>query len=262
MSCLRPCAVGGHGRKGSYQLRLARPTVGTVPAFRAFFVFRPERGAENQPTNPDTMLRPYIPLQTKFCIIDGKSVRVYTPPFSATGTPAVDNNPASKAPESGNGGLFSEVGAEHLNSSRRSCVTCFSRRFRTRFFTLPSVGGPFFLCEILRNPTNSQVRPRMLRPVLRCRTERPYSGGTKAWTVIPKAVRKSVLWGRSVPLFSYAPAGIRCMWQSEDAEMNRRKTQKSLIPTSRNTGTSTVRNRKPHINFAPRRGSAHPINHF
>lgn len=90
------------------------------------------------------------------------------------------------------------------------CVSVVaSRPLRTRFFTLPPAGGPFFPCEILRNPTNSQVRPRMLRPVLRCRTERPYSGGTpmivrgaKAWIVTPKAVRKSVLWRRSVPLFS------------------------------------------------------------
>lgn len=139
-----PCIsvqVACTGVRTATTLRLARPVDGAVPAFRAFFAFRPEQGAGNQPTNPDTMLRPYIPLQTKFCIIDGKSVRVYTPPFSATGTPAVDNNPASKAPESGNGGLFSEVGAEHLNSSRRSCVTCFSRRFRTRFLS-PTAAGP------------------------------------------------------------------------------------------------------------------------
>lgn len=134
MSCLRPCAVGGHGRKGSYRGRLARPVNGAVPAFRAFFAFRPERGAENQPTNPDTMLRPYIPDTNTFYSADPRSVRVCAPPFARTGTPAVDNNPASKAPESGNGGPFPEVGAEHLNSSRRSCVTCFSRRFRTRFF--------------------------------------------------------------------------------------------------------------------------------
>lgn len=39
-----------------------------------------------------------------------------------TGTPAVDNESASRAPKSGNGGSFSEVGAEQMNSSRRSCV--------------------------------------------------------------------------------------------------------------------------------------------
>ncbi len=126
--------MGGHGRKGSYRGRLARPVNGAVPAFRAFFAFRPERGAGNQPTNPDTMLRPYIPQQTKFCIIDGKSVRVCAPSFARTGTPAVDNNPASKAPESGNGGPFPEVGAEHLNSSRRSRVTCFSSAVPHPFF--------------------------------------------------------------------------------------------------------------------------------
>lgn len=107
---------------------------GAVPAFRAFFAFRPERGAENQPTNPDTMLRPYIPDTNTFYSADPRSVRVCAPSFARTGTPAVDNNPASKALESGNGGLFPEVGAEHLNSSRRSCVTCFFSAVPHPFF--------------------------------------------------------------------------------------------------------------------------------
>ena len=46
---------------------------------------------------------------------------------AGTGTPVVDNEPVSMAPESGNGGRFPAAlldwGAERLNSSRRSCVT-------------------------------------------------------------------------------------------------------------------------------------------
>ena len=84
------------------------------------------------------MLRPYIPQQTKFCIIGGKSVRVCAPPFARTGTPAVGGRDTRPVPRFDCGGSFLvavfDLGAEHLNSSRRSCVTCFSRRFRTRFF--------------------------------------------------------------------------------------------------------------------------------
>ena len=80
------------------------------------------------------MLRPYIPDTNTIYSADPRSVRVCAPSFARTGTPAVDNNPASKAPESGNGGLFPEVGAEHLNSSRRSCVTCFFSAVPHPFF--------------------------------------------------------------------------------------------------------------------------------
>ena len=87
------------------------------------------------------MLRPYTPDTNTIYSADPRSVRVCAPSFARTGTLAVDNNPASKGPKSGGGGLFPEVGAEHLNSSRRSCVTCFSRRFRTRFLS-PTAAEP------------------------------------------------------------------------------------------------------------------------
>ena len=154
MSCLRPCAVGRHGRKGSLpdQGSQGRPE-GTVPAFRAFFCVLAGTGCRKQPTNPDTMLRPYTPDTNTIYSADPRSVRVCAPSFARTGTPAVDNNPASKAPESGNGGPFPEVGAEHLNSSRRSCVTYFFSAVLHPFF---SNNSPTIIIE---SPGPTECRP-------------------------------------------------------------------------------------------------------
>lgn len=136
MLCLRPCAVGRHGRKGSLpdQGSQGRPE-GAVPAFRAFCVLA-GTGCRNQPTNPDTMLRPYYPQQTIFCITDELSVRGGVPSFSITETSAADNNLASKTPKSHCSRMFPEVGAEHMNSSRRSCVTYFFSAVPHPFFDL------------------------------------------------------------------------------------------------------------------------------
>ena len=67
-------------------------------------------------------------------VIFGRRNRYAFAATAITGTPAVDNEPASRAPKSGNGGLFSEVGAERLNSSRRSCV----------IYSFSAVPHPFF----------------------------------------------------------------------------------------------------------------------
>lgn len=79
------------------------------------------------------MLRPYTPNRKESRSADPRSVRGGAPSFAVTRTLAVDNNPALKAPKSGNGGPFSELGAGHWNSSCRSCVTIFHRQSRTRF---------------------------------------------------------------------------------------------------------------------------------
>ena len=71
------------------------------------------------------MLRPYTPNRKESRSADPRSVRGGAPSFAVTRTLAVDNNPALKAPKSGNGGPFSELGAGHWNSSCRSCVTIF-----------------------------------------------------------------------------------------------------------------------------------------
>lgn len=57
------------------------------------------------------MLRPYTPNRKESRSADPRSVRGGAPSFAVTRTLAVDNNPALKAPKSGNGGPFSELGA-------------------------------------------------------------------------------------------------------------------------------------------------------
>lgn len=80
------------------------------------------------------MLRPYTPNRKESRSADPRSVRGGAPSFAVTRTLAVDNNPALKAPKSGNGGPFSELGAGHWNSSCRSCVTCFFSAVPHPFF--------------------------------------------------------------------------------------------------------------------------------
>lgn len=129
--------MGGHGRKGSYHTKArkaGRWGCTCVPCF----LCSGRNGVQDQPTNPDTMLRPYYPQQTNFCITDELSVRGGAPSFSITETPAADNNLASKTPKSDSSRMFPEVGAEHMNSSRRSCVTCF----------FSAVPHPFFLISV------------------------------------------------------------------------------------------------------------------
>ena len=99
------------------------------------------------------MLRPYIPDTNTFYFADPRSVRVCVSSSAVTRTPAVDNNPASKAPKSGNGRLFSELGAEHLNSSRRSCVTYFFSAVPHPFF---SNNSPTIIIE---SPGPTECRP-------------------------------------------------------------------------------------------------------
>ena len=62
------------------------------------------------------MLRPYTPNRKESRSADPRSVRGGAPSFAVTRTLAVDNNPALKAPKSGNGGPFSELGAETVKS--------------------------------------------------------------------------------------------------------------------------------------------------
>ena len=150
-----PCIsvqVACTGVRTATTLRLARPTGRGCTCVPCFFVFGPERGAEKQTTNPETMLRPYIPDTNTFYSADPRSVRVCAPSFARTGTPAVDNNPASKAPESGNGGPFPEVGAEHLNSSRRSCVTCISLGGSAPVFKVRNFN--YIIAKITVNPVS------------------------------------------------------------------------------------------------------------
>lgn len=71
------------------------------------------------------MLRPYTPNRKESRSADPRSVRGGVSSFAVMRTPAADNNPASKAPKSGSGGRFSELGAGHWDSSCRSCVTIF-----------------------------------------------------------------------------------------------------------------------------------------
>ena len=58
------------------------------------------------------MLRPYTPNRKESRSADPRSVRGGAPSFAVTRTLAVDNNPALKAPKSGNGGPFSELHVE------------------------------------------------------------------------------------------------------------------------------------------------------
>ena len=153
MSCLRLCAVGGHGRKGSYQSKARKAGRWGCTCVPCFFCVQAGTGCRNQPTNPDTMLRPYIPDTNTFYFADPRSVRVCVSSSAVTRTPAVDNNPASKAPKSGNGRLFSELGAEHLNSSRRSCVTYFFSAVPHPFF---SNNSPTIIIE---SPGPTECRP-------------------------------------------------------------------------------------------------------
>ena len=58
------------------------------------------------------MLRPYTPNRKESRSADPRSVRGGAPSFAVTRTLAVDNNPALKAPKSGNGGPGSIVTEE------------------------------------------------------------------------------------------------------------------------------------------------------
>ena len=76
----------------------------------------------------------------------GRRNRYLLATSAETGTPVVDNEPVSMAPESGNGGRFPaallDLGAEHLNSSRRNCVT----------YIFPGGSAPvFYILNIIEN---------------------------------------------------------------------------------------------------------------
>ena len=108
------------------------------------------------------MLRPYTPNRKELRSADPRSVRGGAPSFSITETPAADNNLASKTPKSDSSRMFPEVGAEHMNSSRRSCVTCF----------FSAVPHPFFLISVTAYQKNrltilAKAR-RALRRTIRC----------------------------------------------------------------------------------------------
>ena len=71
--------------------------------------------------------------------IFGRRNRYAFAALTLTGTPAVDNKPASMVPESGNSGLFSDVGAGYSNSSClqvKSVTMYFFGLSRTRFFSI------------------------------------------------------------------------------------------------------------------------------
>ena len=62
------------------------------------------------------MLRPYTPNRKESRSADPRSVRGGAPSFAVTRTLAVDNNPALKAPKSGNGGpnWVRDIGILHV----------------------------------------------------------------------------------------------------------------------------------------------------